>query len=99
MFTLLVNEMCMHGYTADNLLLNVWNAIPKDVRGNMSDSNHYRGISLCSSISKAIDNIIINRYGHLIITVYITEHYLKYCGMAQGQQCLTQKPELDRVEC
>ena len=67
MFTLLVNAMFMHGYTADNLLLNVKKSIPKDVRGNMSDSNNYRGISLCSSLSKDIDNIIINRYGHLLL--------------------------------
>ena len=60
--------MFMHGYTADNLLLNVLKPIPKDVRGNMSDSNNYRGISLCSSLSKAIDNIIIRRYGNLLNT-------------------------------
>ena len=58
----------MHGYTADNLLLNVLKPIPKDVRGNLSDSNNYRGISLCSSLSKAIDNIIIKRYGNLLNT-------------------------------
>ena len=58
----------MHGYTADNLLLNVLKPIPKDVRGNLSDSNNYRGISLCSSLSKAIDNVIIKRYGNLLNT-------------------------------
>ena len=67
-FTLLVNAMFMHGYTADNLLLNVLKPIPKDVRGNLSDSNNYRGISLCSSLSKAVDNIIIKRYGNLLNT-------------------------------
>ena len=70
MFTLLVNAMFVHGFTADNLLLGVLTQIPKDVRRNMSDSNNYRGISLCSALrpSKAVDNIIIQRYGHLLST-------------------------------
>ena len=64
-----LSTQCLCMDTADNLLLNVLKPIPKDVRGNLSDSNNYRGISLCSSlISKAIDNIIIKRYGNLLNT-------------------------------
>ncbi len=42
--------------------------IPKDSRGNICTGKNYRGITLCSSIAKVIDIVMLMRYSHLLNT-------------------------------
>ena len=65
---LLLTSMITHGHQPQTLLLATVTSIPKDNRGNLCDSSNYRGIALCSSISKVLDIIVLNRYGHLLNT-------------------------------
>ena len=60
MLALLFNTMLVHGFTPDCLLESVIISIPKDAKGVLSDSNNYRGISLCSCFCKILDLIIID---------------------------------------
>ena len=45
------------------MMLSVIVSIPKDVRGDLTSSENYRGISLCSCLCKILDIIIINLSG------------------------------------
>ncbi len=50
-----------HGYQPKTVLLATIASIPKDSRGNICSGNNYRGITICSSIAKLMDTIMINR--------------------------------------
>jgi hypothetical protein len=50
--------MAFHGTAHDNLL-----CIPKGNKGNVTDSNNFRGIMLSSIFTKLFDNIVLFRYG------------------------------------
>ena len=54
--------MIVHGYSADELLQSVLVFIPKDARGDLLAGDNYRGIALCSALSKVIDYIILERH-------------------------------------
>ncbi len=54
--------MLRHGYTPHALLSAVIVPIPKDRKGDLSDSDNYRGIALGCAISKALDIIILTRH-------------------------------------
>ena len=58
-FSVLINAMIVHGYSADELLQSVLVSIPKDARGDLLASDNHRGIALCSALSKVIDYIIL----------------------------------------
>ena len=53
--SLLYTAILYHGFLPDNLLTSVVVPIPKNVKGNMGSSDNYRGIALCSSITKLFD--------------------------------------------
>ena len=81
---ILVNAMFVHGYTPSGLIESVVTSIPKDIRGDLCNSDNYRGIALCSALCKLIDIIIIDKYGHLLSTselqfAFKPEHSTNVC--------------------
>jgi len=62
--SLLFNSMYVHGYLASPLLTANIVSIPKDYRKSLSDGSNYRGIALCSSLSKMLEIIIMKRNEH-----------------------------------
>ena len=54
--------MLVHGYNLSDLLLSTIIFIPKDLKGSLSKSDNYRGISLVNSICKLSDYVIIILY-------------------------------------
>ena len=64
----MINSMFVHGYTPSNLLNSVLCNIPKDLKGNLCNSDNYRGIALCSALCKVIDLYVIEKYDHLLFT-------------------------------
>ena len=59
---LLLTSVLTHGYQPRDVLLGTIESIPKDNKKDVCDSSNYRGITLCNSISKVIDIIILSRY-------------------------------------
>ena len=55
--------MLRHGHTPSALLSATIVSIPKDTKGNLCDSENYRGIALGCAISKLFDIITLERYG------------------------------------
>ena len=55
--------MALHGTAPDNLLCSTIVPIPKGAKGNVTDSNNFRGIMLSSIFVKLFDNIVLFRYG------------------------------------
>jgi hypothetical protein len=78
----LITAILTHGHQPKTVLLATIASIPKDNRGNICDSNNYRGITLCSSISKLIELIIMKRYGHLLHTSDMQYAYKKKSSTA-----------------
>lgn len=60
--SLLFSSMLIHGCNANDMLSSVIVSILKDVHGSMSDSSNYRGIALCSTLSKLLDYIVLSKY-------------------------------------
>ena len=61
-FNALLNSMLIHGHSPDEFILSVLVSIPKDTRGNLLTSDNYRGIALCSALSKVVDYVILEKY-------------------------------------
>ncbi len=57
-----------HGYQPKDILLGTITSIPKDRKGNICYGRNYSGITLCSSISKLIDIVMIMKYSGLLNT-------------------------------
>ena len=59
--SILMSSMLVHGYNARDLLAStiIIISIPKYARGDMSQSDNYRGIALCSCICKLFDIILM----------------------------------------
>ena len=66
--SILSTSMMVHGYNAEQLLLGTITSLPKDLRGDICDSNNYRGICLSSSINKMLEWIMLHRYGDQLKT-------------------------------
>ena len=49
-------------YNANDLLYSTVISIPKNTRGDMSQSDNYRGISMCNCICKLFDENVLNNY-------------------------------------
>ena len=73
----LFTAILTHGYTPRMILIATIASIPKDNRGNICDSSNYRGITLCSSISKLLELIKLKRYSHLLLTSDMQYAYKK----------------------
>ena len=66
--SLLFTCMLTHGIPPSGLLLSTIIPIPKNKRGNMSDSSNYRAIALSSLLCKLFDTIIIETHEDNLIT-------------------------------
>ena len=64
LLAMLFNAKYVHGYLATPLMTANILSIPKDYRKNLADSNNYRGIALCSSLSNLLDVIVLKRNDH-----------------------------------
>ena len=58
----LYSSMLVHGYLPDDILHSIIVPIPKNTKGNMSCSDIYREIALCSPLSKLFECIILNQF-------------------------------------
>ncbi len=56
---MLTNCMLIHGHNSDDLLASVIASIPKNLRSSLNTSDNYRGISLCCSLCKVIDYVLL----------------------------------------
>ena len=66
--TSMINSMIVHGHSPNELLNAILVSIPKDLRGNLNISDNYRGIALCSAITKIIDYIFLNKHSDVLHT-------------------------------
>ena len=57
----MMTAMFVHGVQPDDLLKASIVSIPKNLNKSLSDSSNYRGIALCSSLSKIVDLVILRR--------------------------------------
>ena len=83
-FSLLLNTMFIHGYTAEDLLITVLSFIPKDLHGNLLISDNYGRIVQCSAIHvcTSIANLIhiaIAVLSGLTINNLLTSHSTSMC--------------------
>ena len=60
--------MTAHGYIPKTFQCSAIRPIPKGHGLNPCESGNYRGIAISSIFGKLLDNIIINRYRHLLNT-------------------------------
>ena len=58
----------IHGHQPQDLLLATITSIPKDNQADIYSDSNYRGIALCSSISKIYDIIFLKRNGTELLT-------------------------------
>ncbi len=85
--SLLATMMMVHGFNAESLLVGTIVSLPKDTRGNICDSNNYRGICLCSAINKLIELCMINRHSEELSThglqfSFKSEHSTTMCSLS-----------------
>jgi len=64
----LFHAMYIHGYQPSILMNATIISIPKDYRKSLADDNNYRGIALCSSLSKLLDVIMLTRNDASVVT-------------------------------
>ena len=80
--------MLIHGVASGGLLLSTLVPIPKNKRGNKTDSNNYRAIAISSLLGKLFDLIVLSEHGSSLETVNMQFGFLKqslYCYM----HCIT----------
>ena len=80
----MLNSMFVHGHTPTILLKSVLCNIPIDLKGDLCNSDNYRGIALCSALCKAVDILMIERYEHILFTsgmqfAYTRHHSTNMC--------------------
>ena len=66
--TSMLNSMIMHGHSPNDLLNAMLISIPKNLRGNMLTSDNYRGIALCSAITKIVDYVLLCKHSDIFQT-------------------------------
>ncbi len=57
-----------HGYNPIYLLTGTYVSLPKDTHGNICDSDNYKGICLCSCITKVLEWCMMLRYSNKLAT-------------------------------
>ena len=73
----LLSTMLTHGHYADELLTSTIVSLPKDPQADICSSDNYRGITLCSSINKVLDWIILLKYSDCFRTSHLQFAYKK----------------------
>jgi hypothetical protein len=84
--SLLLSSLIILGSAPDMFLRSTITPIPKGHNQNLSDSANYRGIAISSILGKLLDNIILNKYRHLLCTSELQfgfkqEHSTHMCTM------------------
>ena len=74
---ILINCSFRHSYMAECLKVSTIVSIPKDYRSSLINSDNYRGICLCSSISKLFDIIMFKNNGDKLNTSDLQFAYKK----------------------
>ena len=64
----LVSAIICHGAVPKDFTVSTITPIPKKKNGNLSDSENFRGIALCSIFGKIFDNIILSKYSAKLST-------------------------------
>ncbi len=65
---MMITSVLTHGYQPKIVLLAIIASITKDKRCNICDGANYRGITICTSLSKLLDIILIRRYKDKLYT-------------------------------
>ena len=65
--SLLFSAIMFHGYMPEELLKSVIIHIPKN-NNNLSNSENYRGISLCSALCKLFEHIVLSKCGMSLVS-------------------------------
>ena len=65
---MVMSSMMVQGYNANDLPSSTVISIPKNTRGDMSQSDNYRGISLCNCICKWFDVILMKKCDKVLHT-------------------------------
>ncbi len=60
--SMLLTGIIIHGYNPDDLLMGTIISFPKDKHGNICSSDNYRGICLCSCLTKLLEWCMLNTY-------------------------------------
>ena len=66
--SVLFSAMLIHGVAPGGLLLSTLVPIPKNKRGNKTDSNNYRAIAISSLLGKLFDLIVLSEQGSSLET-------------------------------
>ena len=66
--SMVMSSMMVHGYNANDLLTSTVISIPKNTRGDMSQSDNYRGISMFNCICKLFDVIVMKKCDKVLHT-------------------------------
>ena len=64
----LLSFLLVHGYLPDDMLGSTIVTIPKNVKFNICQSENYRGVSLCSPVSKLYEYVVLNTYSSNMTT-------------------------------
>ena len=89
-FSKLVSAMLYHGQYPSELLISTITSLPKNEQGNLCDSDNYRGITLNSCLTKAIDWMILIKYEFCFKTsdlqfAYKPKHSTVMCSLAMKE--------------
>ncbi len=60
--SMLLTGIMIHGYNPDDLLMGTIISLRKDKNGSICSSDNYRGICICSCITKPLEWCMLNRY-------------------------------------
>ena len=63
--TFMINFMIVHCHLPNELLNAILINIPKDLHNSMQSSNNYRGIALCSPITKIVDYVFLGKHADI----------------------------------
>jgi len=66
--SMLLSAAMIHGHMPNSLLTNTIIPLVKDSRGDICNSDNYRGISLSSCLCKVLELVIMDKYGELLHT-------------------------------
>ena len=86
----LFTAMLSHGCIPDYMLEAIISSIPKNRKESLNCNENYRGIALCSALSKVFDSIIVKRYYDQLMSndlqfSFKAKHYTVMCTATQKE--------------